>query len=179
MAFDAIKPTLMYMIGAIASAGNVEGFCLQQDKYSGNLIPNSAKVLPIVKYVNPVALWIDATFLGGVEPPECLPKSAVIVTLRCETGEHCVELLKQLLSGFDFELKGELISLAPLELQNRYEQLSAHPTHVRKMSLTMLLTSEKSGSVPILIEIEHKAIVATFGVPGGGCFSNPSETANG
>jgi hypothetical protein len=61
ISFDAIQPTLMHFLGCIASAANVDGFCLMRDKIKGDLIPNSAKQLPSVTYMNPVALWIEAT----------------------------------------------------------------------------------------------------------------------
>ena len=63
ISFDAIQPTLMHFLGCIASAANVDGFCLMRDKNKGDLIPNSAKQLPNVTYMNPVALWIEATYV--------------------------------------------------------------------------------------------------------------------
>ena len=53
----------MHLLGCIASAANVDGFCLMRDKIKGDLIPNSAKLLPILTYMNPVALWIEATYV--------------------------------------------------------------------------------------------------------------------
>ena len=61
--FDAVQPTLRHLLGCIASAANVDGFCLMRDKIKGDLIPNSAKLLPILTYMNPVALWIEATYV--------------------------------------------------------------------------------------------------------------------
>jgi hypothetical protein len=49
-----------------------------------------------------------------------------------------------------------------LELSNRFNSKDAHPTHLRNSVLRMLLTSEKGGSVPVLVAIEHRNIIAPY-----------------
>ena len=107
-------------------------------------------------------------FLGGVEPPEALPKSAATVTFSIDSGEHCLELMKVLINGFDLEMKGDLTTLTPVQLLNRYGNDGMHPTHVRSMSFTMILASEKGLGldkvkvVPIAISIIHKQVQEAF-----------------
>ena len=83
-------------------------------------------------------------YLGGVEPPEALPKSAATVTFSIDSGEHCLELMKVLINGFDLEMKGDLTTLTPVHVLNRYGNDGMHPTHVRSMSclITCLIATD-------------------------------------
>ena len=147
LAFDAMKPQLLYMLGCVASIANVEPFALQVEKNGTNRVPNSSKQKPLVAYRNPVDLWIAATYLGGVDSAEALPPWAATCTFKCDSGEHCHQLLQALLQGFELELKGEVLSLTILSLVNRFNDKDAHPTHLRKMLVHVLMTTEKLGSV--------------------------------
>ena len=151
------------MIGTACATAHVEALALRPDKHSGQYVARSAKSLPPVKYRNPVDLWIEATHAqGSSEPVEALPAWCATLTLRTDTGDQSVELVRQMLAGIEIEMKGDLISFKILELQNQFNSGSAHPTHLRKCFVHMLFTSEKAGSVPVRIEIEHKDLVAAL-----------------
>ena len=110
----------------------MEHIALKTDKNTGACLPSSAPNTPPVKYNNPVALWMDSTFLGGVESPEALPAYAATVTMRCETSDQFVEMLRQLTARYGLELVTNDLP-PPLRLFLPYWQsyyLSRHyPSH--------------------------------------------------
>lgn len=152
----------MYVLGCAATIASIEAFALQTDKNSDVLLPNSSKSQPKVKYRNPVALWTECTYLGGTEVAEALPAWSAKVTMSCETGDQCLSLLQQLINGMESELQGDLMSLTLLELTNRFSNRDAHPTRVRSCQLHMMFSTEKQGSTPVLIEIEHRDVIKTY-----------------
>ena len=126
---------------------------------------NVARTEPVVAYRNPVALWVESTNVGGpvgADQAEALPAWAASITVRLESGDHCLELLRALKNGVELDMKGELFSFTMLELCNRFNAKDAHPTHLRKLLLHMQLTGEKRGSIPVLIQIEHKGLNAGY-----------------
>ena len=116
----------------MSGRANVEHIALKTDKNTGACLPSSAPNTPPVKYNNPVALWMDSTFLGGVESPEALPAYAATVTMRCETSDQFVEMLRQLTARYGLELVTNDLP-PPLRLFLPYWQsyyLSRHyPSH--------------------------------------------------
>jgi hypothetical protein len=129
----------------------------------------SNRTKPAVEYRNPVELWCNCTFLGGVETPEALPSYAARMTIKLETADHFLEMLKQLLNGVETQTKTEMFSFTVLHLTNEFQMRDAHPTHARKCTLHMLLTTCKrddkgvgggpSTSTPVLIELNHKDVL--------------------
>ena len=165
-AFDEVVSHLNFLLGAAAAGAGIKSLALQIHEVTGKFTPGSAPEIPKLTYRNPVELWVEGTSISGVESVETLPTWCACVTMRGDTGEQCLELLRRMRSGVELELNGELLMLSPLDIRNCFGLANAHPTRLRKASCSMLLTGEKLGSFAVMIEIEHTEIWRTFQASG-------------
>ena len=154
--YPGFEPQLLHLVMVAATSAGAAANALQAS-------PPSTVEMPTLAYCNPVAFWLETTFVGnGDESFEKLPMWCASVTLQCKSTEECLELLRQLTKGVEAELNGEMLSLTLLKLHNRYDMANAHPAHLRSMSLHVLVTGDQSGSEPFLIEIEHEEITNLY-----------------
>ena len=163
--YSGFVQPLMFLLGAAAAHAGVEELALKKDSQLRDavFVEGSAPTVPTIEYRNPVSLWLEGTFLSGAaEPAEPLVAWCASVTLRCKTGEQCNQLLRQLVDSIELELHGEHLLLTPLELCNRFKKANAHPSHLRFASIHVLISSEKRGSMPVMINIEHQELVARY-----------------
>ena len=160
--YPGFIPQLMHLLGVAAAGAGIAAHALQKDAQTDKYLPQSAAVTPTLVYENPVALWLQTTFVGSTDSSEVLPAWCASVTLRAKSTEQCIEVFRLLTRGVEAELNDDILILTLLELHNRYDTSKAHPAHVRNMSLHMLLTGEKIGSEPFVIIIEHDAIMDLY-----------------
>ena len=160
LAFTKFTPLLMTLLGAACGRrGTASG--PQASQY----IAGSANETPTVVPRNPVELWLESTAASGSEAQEGLPEWCSRVSVHTETAQQCVDLLKQLVGGVEVEMNGQLLMLTALEVSNCFASDSAHPAHLRKAAVHMLITAEKKKpmvSMPVLVEVEHVEIATLY-----------------
>ena len=161
--YPGFVPQLMHLLGVAAASAGVAGYALEKRPQADTYVPGSAKETPPLKLINPVALWLESTYVESAESSaDVLPTWCASVTLHCTSAEQCLELVRQLTTGVEAELNGELLTLTLLDLHNRYQTSNAHPLHLRSQSLHMLVTGDRCGSEPVLVEIQHDAIMNLY-----------------
>ena len=160
--YKGFIPQLTHLLGVAAAGAGIAAYALKKDAQTDKFLPQSAAETPTLVYCNPVALWLESTFIGSADTSEVLPTWCATVTLRAKSTEQFIELLRILTRGVEAELNGELLTLTLLELHNRFNTSKAHPAHLRNMSLHMLVTGEKVGSEPLLVVIEHDTIMTLY-----------------
>ena len=165
--YPGFRPQLMHLLGIAAAGAGVAAFALQKSPETDAYTPGSAAQTPTLAYTNPVALWLESTYVGSADTSAgALPPWCASVTLRCASAEQCLELLRQLTRGVEAVLDGEFLLLSPLALHNRFDSAEAHPAHLRSLALHMLVTGDRGGgSAPFQIVIEHEAIASLYEGP--------------
>ena len=174
MAIDKVKSTLEYALGVAATEAGIKPLALRLDEASGKYTPGSARETPTMAYRNPVAVWLDGTQLAGgadERAKDLLPTWCLSATVRGESNEQCLEMLRRLAVGVEIELDGEMIALTPFDMLNSFAPASRHPTHMRTAQIQLLLTryqklqllGEKSASsCPVMVFVEHTQMANVY-----------------
>ena len=159
---ERYQPVLMYILGTLAAATNIREFALQVDDATGRPIPGTEKSQPPLEFRDPVDLWLHSTYAGATEPAERPPEAWIATaTMKCETGEQCLQLIRRLVSGIEVEVGAEAATLVMLDLKNTFSQEKYHPTHLRNAACHMKLTF-RGVSVAVNVQVEHQELLRTF-----------------